>query len=260
MAWYRQGYVDPDICCHMSSLGHNESTHPLAVIQASWILFNIGSATCLFSDYTKLPAKPILAYLLWGSWSFTWRQLYWKYSWHRSLNCVWATIISFIKRYKMFILKTLSQNRHITSLHTNITFKCFITLSSTYNFQWMWHANPIKVHWQKGKIRIIHVQIASWLEAWFWIQRRDKVLDTWGEGTQPNEKYWNMVIFLGSVLLYSLIARFMGPTWGPSGSCRPQMGPMLAPRTLLSGLLLVVICGDIAPATKIFWDIPDLMY
>ena len=25
----------------------------------------------------------------------------------------------------------------------------------------------------------------------------------------------------------SLIARFMGPTWGSSGSCRPQMGPML---------------------------------
>ena len=25
------------------------------------------------------------------------------------------------------------------------------------------------------------------------------------------------------------IARFMGPTWGPLGSCRPQVGPMLAP-------------------------------
>ena len=33
------------------------------------------------------------------------------------------------------------------------------------------------------------------------------------------------------------IARFMGPTWGPPGSCRPQMGPMLAPWTLLSGEL-----------------------
>ena len=26
----------------------------------------------------------------------------------------------------------------------------------------------------------------------------------------------------------------MGPTWGPAGSCQPQMGPMLAPWTLLS--------------------------
>ena len=39
---------------------------------------------------------------------------------------------------------------------------------------------------------------------------------------------WDMV---------SQIARFMGPTWGPPGSCRPQMGPMLAPWALLSGLV-----------------------
>ena len=30
----------------------------------------------------------------------------------------------------------------------------------------------------------------------------------------------------------------MWPTWGPPGSCRPQVGPMLAPRTLLSGMPL----------------------
>ena len=34
------------------------------------------------------------------------------------------------------------------------------------------------------------------------------------------------------------IAKFMGPTWGPPGSCRPQMGPMLAPWTLLSWTLV----------------------
>ena len=31
------------------------------------------------------------------------------------------------------------------------------------------------------------------------------------------------------------MARIMGPTWGPPGSCRPQVGPMWAPQTLLSG-------------------------
>ena len=31
------------------------------------------------------------------------------------------------------------------------------------------------------------------------------------------------------------IAKLMGPTRGPPGSCRSQMGPMLAPWTLLSG-------------------------
>ena len=32
----------------------------------------------------------------------------------------------------------------------------------------------------------------------------------------------------------TLIARFMGPAWGPSGADRTQVGPMLAPWTLLS--------------------------
>ena len=34
----------------------------------------------------------------------------------------------------------------------------------------------------------------------------------------------------------SQIARFMGPTWDPPGSCRPQVGHMLIPWTLLSGI------------------------
>ena len=33
----------------------------------------------------------------------------------------------------------------------------------------------------------------------------------------------------------SLLTRFMGNTWGPSGAERTQVGPMLAPWTLLSG-------------------------
>ena len=33
----------------------------------------------------------------------------------------------------------------------------------------------------------------------------------------------------------SQITKFLGPTWGQSGSYRPQMGPMLASGTLLSG-------------------------
>ena len=33
---------------------------------------------------------------------------------------------------------------------------------------------------------------------------------------------------------WAQITKFMGPSWGPPGSCRPQMGPMLTPWTLLS--------------------------
>ena len=46
----------------------------------------------------------------------------------------------------------------------------------------------------------------------------------------------------------SQIAKFMGPTWGPPGSCRPQMGPMLAPWTLLSGFL----------QPKLIWQAPHI--
>ena len=41
------------------------------------------------------------------------------------------------------------------------------------------------------------------------------------------------------------IAKFMGPTRGPPGSCRPQMGPMLAPWTLLSGYCKLLAFGDL---------------
>ena len=40
-------------------------------------------------------------------------------------------------------------------------------------------------------------------------------------------------------LILSLIARFMGPTWGPSGADRTQVGPMLVPGILLSGMIQI---------------------
>ena len=40
---------------------------------------------------------------------------------------------------------------------------------------------------------------------------------------------------LSEKLATTQIAKFIGPTWGPPRSCRPQMGPMLGPWTLLSG-------------------------
>ena len=56
----------------------------------------------------------------------------------------------------------------------------------------------------------------------------------------------------------SLIARFIGPTWGPSGADRTQVGPMLAPWTLLSGMwhrlgvscFVVVICCHLISQNK----------
>ena len=46
-------------------------------------------------------------------------------------------------------------------------------------------------------------------------------------------------IVTGVALITSQRTKFMGPTWGPPGSYRPQMGPMLATWTLLSGIYLI---------------------
>ena len=42
----------------------------------------------------------------------------------------------------------------------------------------------------------------------------------------------------------TLIAKFIGPTWGPSGADRTQVGPMLAPWTVLSGNVILSLHGQ----------------
>ena len=55
-----------------------------------------------------------------------------------------------------------------------------------------------------------------------------------------NSRFAHILVILICQLykrLVTLIARFKGPTWGPSGAERTQVGPMLSPWTLLSGRL-----------------------
>ena len=68
-------------------------------------------------------------------------------------------------------------------------------------------------------------------------------------------------------LTWTQIARFMGSTWGPPGSCRPQMGPMSAPWTLLSGKrdvrsLIANVEAAVVPIGSLYhtsaWTDPEL--
>ena len=55
----------------------------------------------------------------------------------------------------------------------------------------------------------------------------------------------------------------MGTTWGPPGSCRPQMSPRLAPWTLLSGTLICVIKGAPSEHHNLAWwrgDCDDVIH
>ena len=53
------------------------------------------------------------------------------------------------------------------------------------------------------------------------------------------------------------IVRFMGPTCGPPGTCRPQMGPMMTPWTLLSGKVFFPNIARDIQVYIIFLDSPN---
>ena len=78
---------------------------------------------------------------------------------------------------------------------------------------------------------------------WNRTKRHIHVVNTWTpySGYQP------------STMILPLIARFMGPTWGPSGGDRTQVGPMLAPWTLLSGSSLVGVNYQLSRNCAMEW-------
>ena len=65
---------------------------------------------------------------------------------------------------------------------------------------------------------------------------------------------WEAVVGCVSLVI-KLIARFMRPTRGPSGADRTQVGPMLAPWTLLCGQLWQLTRDSIAPGYHV-WPNP----
>ena len=58
-----------------------------------------------------------------------------------------------------------------------------------------------------------------------------------------------LYICVYDIMVKSLIARFMGPTWGLPGANRTQLGPMLATWTLLSGIVPVHTYLQISAST-----------
>ena len=78
------------------------------------------------------------------------------------------------------------------------------------------------VLWYDSPVLYSFTPITTCLEMWC-----IEISFTW------NNKFW----WVGKGdTVPSLIARFVGPTWGPPGADRTQEGPMLAPWTLLSGI------------------------
>ena len=59
--------------------------------------------------------------------------------------------------------------------------------------------------------------------------------ELWGGYCETKSDWCATIVGVVMRVITPQIARFMGPTWGPSGADRTQVGPMLAPWILLSG-------------------------
>ena len=82
--------------------------------------------------------------------------------------------------------------------------------------------------------------IAGW-SGWWWYNYSTRDFGPLC-GSLPQHKHDIQVLHMACTTTNSSqIAKFMGPIWGPPGSCWPQMGPMLAPWTLLSGMITISI-------------------
>ena len=81
-----------------------------------------------------------------------------------------------------------------------------------------------KMKWCDYETQYVHFQ-----GGYFWMRHIYMVLS----------HIWRPWVYMLSIPFYffmcTLIARFNGPVWGPSGADRTQVGPMLAPWTLLFG-------------------------
>ena len=112
--------------------------------------------------------------------------------------------------------------------HTSI-FRVFISLVAAQSSRERINRSPLEYIHYSVSIVLVWIPTTLWW-CWYlliWMEPLCAPLH-WavGQTGSPGDSGRNMPI---------LIARFVGPTCGPPGNDRTQLGPMLAPLTLLSG-------------------------
>ena len=110
----------------------------------------------------------------------------------------------------------------------------FSRLGETWPFLWciLLVLKPIADHKQQPHVQMCHQLTSAPSPFARWLHARN-----WSTQWRINHWVWCMysVSEYRSLRKGPIIASFMGPTWGPSRADRTQVGPMLAPWTLLSG-------------------------
>ena len=127
---------------------------------------------------------------------------------------------------KLTLLKQhhiISADRHFTEVFQVAHFSSWEALEvvTVDCFPLQWHHMSIVSSQVTG-----HLVVCSMINSG-WQQRK-------------HQSSTSIALYVGWIHIKTQIAKFMGPTWDSPGSCWPQMGPMLAPLTLLSGKVPVM--------------------
>ena len=88
------------------------------------------------------------------------------------------------------------------------------------------------------RLQIIGLNLTS-MGKYIWISQELLIQLKQSKSKQNNWHILWDILYLERIET-TLIAKFIGPAWGPSVADRTQVGPILAPWTLLSGYLYVV--------------------
>ena len=109
-----------------------------------------------------------------------------------------------------------------------------------FNAPWLWLRNnehggqerdlgsPQAIPWTNTDILSIGPSKTEFCEIWTnWISTQENKHKNYVCDRTDN-LFWPAVSQWTLAKRTPLIARFMGPIWGPPGSCRPQMGPLLS--------------------------------
>ena len=124
------------------------------------------------------------------------------------------------------------------------------TLFSSWGIMTPWHEIPFRItdplfpgripSQRASNVELVFSFVLAWTSSFAnsrvaYIIRRDAHVTSLYSGyLKPS--CWYRWWLLPHINISYQIARFLWPTWGPPGSCRPQMGPMFAPWILLSGI------------------------
>ena len=132
--------------------------------------------------------------------------------------CLGLNVLSILINHTFYLKQILRRSHKITLLALWVPNCCVCS--------WNLYLSSLYLLMTKQLLLLGHQQSQHWLQikhsAWRWLYAKRDVA--------PFLPYWSHM---------SQIPKFMGLTWGPPGSCRPQMGPMLAPWTLLSGVFFI---------------------